>query len=93
MRTFAIIFVLLFAAPAVAQCENGTCKVQERPIVQAMTTPVKAAVRVVTAPVRYVHTQQPVRTYFYNRQPVRRVLRGLNAIRPVNIIRRARGCY
>jgi hypothetical protein len=60
IRTFAAIFAIAFASPALAQCPNGRCPitpVRSAVAAVAQAAPVRrvavASVRVAVAPVRY----------------------------------------
>jgi hypothetical protein len=70
--TAALFAALLFTAPAKANCAGGACLLPGQPVLRAVTAPARLVVRVAE--------RRPVRSFFANRQPVRRALRGVGSL-------------
>jgi hypothetical protein len=68
----ALFACFLFTAPARAECAGGFCGLSGRPVLRAVAAPVRA--------VQFVRQNKPVRSFFANRQPVRRALRGVGSL-------------
>jgi hypothetical protein len=72
MLVCALSVCCLLAAPASAQCSGGVCDLSGRPVLRAVSAPVRVF--------RFVRQEKPVRSFFANRQPLRRALRGVGSL-------------